>query len=279
MADYYQVRINVENSNETITDLLAAYLADCDYESFVPDEDGITAYINASLFNEECVNEILADFPMPIKATVKSEYIVGKDWNEEWEKNYFQPILIEDKCVIHSTFHKDVPKAKYDIVIDPKMAFGTGHHSTTSLILRYLLSLELQGKYVIDMGTGTGILAILAAMRGAIASGIEIDEGAYENALENVKLNGVDVKILLGDASRLTDVDIADLFIANINRNIILADMANYCKAMKSGSTMILSGFYESDIPMIEKVAQINNLKIIDYKTDNNWAAVRLSYE
>ena len=162
MTDYQQIRLDITPCDENITDLFAAFLADYGYESFVPDETGLTAYINATLFNQEDVESVIADFPMEVEVKLTVDFIEGKDWNEEWEKNYFQPIVIADQCVIHSTFHKDVPEAKYDIVIDPKMAFGTGHHSTTSLILRTLLETDMKGKSVIDMGTGTGILAILS---------------------------------------------------------------------------------------------------------------------
>lgn len=277
MTDYQQIRLDITPCDENITDLFAAFLADCGYESFVPDETGLTAYINSTLFNKEDVESIIADFPMEVDAKLTVDFIEGKDWNEEWEKNYFQPIVIADQCVIHSTFHKDVPNAKYDIVIDPKMAFGTGHHSTTSLILQTLLETDMNGKSVIDMGTGTGILAILSAMLGAEkVTGIEIDPGAYENALEHVELNNVNVDVLLGDASRLNELQPADIFIANINRNIILADISSYRKNLKPGGIMLLSGFYESDIAMIERAANALGLEVVSYKEDKDWVAVKL---
>lgn len=277
MTDYQQIRLDITPCDENITDLFAAFLADCGYESFVPDETGLTAYINSTLFNKEDVESIIADFPMEVDAKLTVDFIEGKDWNEEWEKNYFQPIVIADQCVIHSTFHKDVPNAKYDIVIDPKMAFGTGHHSTTSLILQTLLETDMKGKSVIDMGTGTGILAILSAMLGGEkVTGIEIDPGAYENALEHVELNNVNVDVLLGDASRLNELQPADIFIANINRNIILADISSYRKNLKPGGIMLLSGFYESDIAMIERAANALGLEVVSYKEDKDWVAVKL---
>ena len=277
MTDYQQIRLDITPCDENITDLFAAFLADCGYESFVPDETGLTAYINSTLFNKEDVESIIADFPMEVDAKLTVDFIEGKDWNEEWEKNYFQPIVIADQCVIHSTFHKDVPNAKYDIVIDPKMAFGTGHHSTTSLILQTLIETDIKGKSVIDMGTGTGILAILSAMLGAEkVTGIEIDPGAYENALEHVELNNVNVDVLLGDATRLNELQPADIFIANINRNIILADISSYRKNLKPGGIMLLSGFYESDIAMIERAANALGLEVVSYKEDKDWVAVKL---
>ncbi len=165
MKNYISLRILFTPCSADATDLMAAYLADFGYESFVADEEGLTAYIDAAEFNESIVQEVVDGFPMQCQIEYSSEFVEGKDWNEEWERNYFKPIVIDDACVVHSTFHKDVPQAEYDIVIDPKMAFGTGHHATTCMMIRGILSLKLKDKKGIDMGTGTGILAILASMR------------------------------------------------------------------------------------------------------------------
>lgn len=165
MNDYIELRLDATPCDETRTDILAALLAQAGFESFVPDETGLTAYIKAELFDHREIDSLLADFPMETAFTVSRKLVEGQDWNKEWEKNYFQPIVIDDQCVIHSSFHKDIPECRYDIVIDPKMAFGTGHHATTSLVIRQLLAMNLQGLNVVDMGTGTGILAILATMR------------------------------------------------------------------------------------------------------------------
>lgn len=286
MTDYQELRIDINPCSEEATDLLAAYLADAGYESFVPDDKGLTAYIAASDFDPQAVEDIIASFPMEIEATVSDNLIEGKDWNSEWEKNYFKPIVVGGECVVHSSFHTDVPEARYDIVIDPKMAFGTGHHSTTSLIIEYLLGEELEGKSVIDMGTGTGILAILAHKRGAApVTGIEIDEGAWQNAVENAALNGAaDIHMIHGDARALKQFALfdaehdrhADLLIANINRNIILADMGEYAAALKPGGTMILSGFYEQDAHLLTEAGALHGLTPVDRKTRDNWCALRL---
>lgn len=278
MTDYIQIRIAISPYSETASDLMTAYLADAGYESFVADEQGLSAYIQADKYDKSVVEEIISGFPMDVETEQTAcELIKGRDWNEEWEKNYFQPILIGNRCVVHSTFHKDIPKVDYDIIIDPKMAFGTGHHSTTSLILNYLLEADLKGKTVIDMGTGTGILAILCAKRGATpVYGVEIDGGAYENALENATLNDVDVNFIHGDASELLTLPDADVFIANINRNIILADLQSYASRLKKGGIMILSGFYREDVDMIMRVARIYGLESDECRTDNNWTALKL---
>ena len=279
MNDYRELRINVSPCSETITDILAQFLSEAGYESFVADSEGLTSYIKNELFDSTAVNEIVKNFPLEnITMDVSDTFVEGRDWNSEWEQHYFKPIIVNGQCVIHSSFHKDIPKAEYDIVIDPKMAFGTGHHQTTSLIIERLLTMELKNKSIIDMGTGTGILAILAAMRGANpVEAIEIDPMAHINAVENVKLNGhPEINVILGDASALSNVQPADILLANINRNIIVGDMESYSKALKSGGTMILSGFYEEDIPVVAQAAKQYGLKQTDYTTRDRWASLSL---
>ena len=278
MNDYIAVRLNLSPCSQDMTDLAAAFLADAGFESFEPDETGVKAYIRASEEGEKLAREALSDFPFETEISITSEFIKGEDWNAEWEKNYFKPILIDDICVVHSTFHKDIPKAQYDIVIDPKMAFGTGHHDTTSQMMRHILSLHLEGKDVIDIGTGTGILAFLAKMRGASqVTGIEIDRPAFENAIENASLNNCNVDFIHGDASALDKLEKADVVFANINRNIILEDMARYSKALKKEGTMLLSGFYESDVPLIlEEAARHNLSETCRLVSQSGWTALKL---
>lgn len=277
MIDYYSVRIDLTPCEEDFTDLLAAYLADIGYESFVADEKGLTAYVNSSTYDEQKLLSVFSDFPFDTEYSCKADFVKGEDWNSEWERNYFQPIVIGDRCVVHSSFHKNIPKATYDIVIDPKMAFGTGHHSTTNLIVSYLLDMDLEGKKVTDVGTGTAILAILAKMRGASdVTGIEIDPGAYENAKENAAINNVDLRLLLGDASEIGNVPVADLLMANINRNIVIADLERYAAGLAPGGAMILSGFYTEDIDKVMDEARKYGLQLAEKRSDNNWAAIML---
>jgi ribosomal protein L11 methyltransferase len=278
MNDYREVRIDMKPCSEDATDLLAALLADVGFESFVPDDNGLTAYVREEDFNREAINLIVADFPMHVSMTVHDNFVEGQDWNAEWEKNYFKPIVVGNKCAIYSSFHTDVPEAQYRIVIDPKMAFGTGHHATTSQVISALLNLDLKGKAVIDMGTGTGILAILSSMLGATnVTGIEIDEFAYTNAVENVRLNNqADIKLINGDASALAGIDPVDVFVANINRNIITGDIDRYAKALKSGGVMLLSGFYVEDIPVIMAAAEPLGLSKDSFTEDKNWTCLKL---
>ena len=268
MTDYYALRVVYSPHTQDADDLMAAFLADVGYESFESLPEGLLAYVPAKDFSEEAYKTVLADFPMDVEITnVSAERIIGEDWNKEWEKNYFKPIVVGNECVVHSSFHKDVPQARYDIVIDPKMAFGTGHHATTSMMLRRLLSSDLSGKSVIDMGTGTGILAILAEKLGASkVVGIEIDPDAAENAREHVVMNDCrNIEIITGDSDSLLNLEKVDIFLANINRNVILADFERYASAMKPGAKIFLSGFYEKDVPILERAASLYGLKSEGY--------------
>ena len=279
MNDYREVRFDMTPCSEDATDLLAAFLADVGYESFVPDQDGLTAYVPASAWSKDAVDNVILNFPMDTNIRVKEELVEGRDWNAEWEKNYCQPIVVGDECVIHSTFHHDIPKVKYDIVIDPKMAFGTGHHATTAQVIESILAIDMRERTVIDMGTGTAILSILAAMRGATSvTAIEIDDFAYANAIENVNINGVSdvVKLVNGDAAALSGVEQADIFLANINRNVILEDIDKYALHLRDGGTMILSGFYEADVPMIESAARPLGFVTEAIRSRDKWTALTL---
>lgn len=280
MNDYREVNFKITPRDENAADLLAAFLADVGYESFVANDEGMAAYIRAEDFDKVKIDDILEDFPMEISITYDHTLVKGRDWNREWELNYFQPIVVGNRCVIHSSFHTDVPTAEYDIVIDPKMAFGTGHHATTSQVIEALLSIDLNGKSLIDMGTGTAILAILASMRGASpVTGIEIDSFAYTNALENVSLNNPkgNISLINGDASSLKAIEPADVFVANINRNVITGDIKAYADALKQGGTMILSGFYEHDIPVITEASHPYGLIEESHSVLNNWTCLKLT--
>ena len=278
MNDYVEARYDLTPCNETFTDVIAAILAERGFESFVPDETGLTAYIKKEDFTPDCT-EISSLLPFDCELKVSSDVIEGQDWNAEWEKNYFKPIVIGNQCVIHSSFHKDVPTCRLDIVIDPKMAFGTGHHATTSQMAERIMNCDVKGKKVIDMGTGTGILALIAAMEGAKeVIGVEIDPAAHANALENIALNShPEIDIRLGDVRCIENENDADILLANINRNIIVADIAAYSRALRSGGTMFLSGFYTDDIPVITAEAKKYGLAMTESTEQNKWACVTLT--
>ena len=276
MNDYYLVRFNMTPCMESETDILAALLGEKNFESFVPDAEGLSAYVKKELYDAAAVRDAVASYPFEGKIEFSEELIPGQDWNSEWEKNYFQPIVFENRCVVHSSFHHDYPSAEYDIVIDPRMAFGTGHHETTSMMIGRLLNNNLEGLSLLDMGTGTGILAILAAMRGAEkVVGVEIDPAAYENAVDNIKLNDTpEVELRLGGAETVTETGAFDFVMANINRSIILDDIAVYALAMKPKGRMFLSGFYVDDIDMIVNAARALGLCLTSVIANKNWANI-----
>lgn len=279
MNDYIKATFTIDPVSEDRCDVLAALLAEAGFESFEHTGAGVVAYAPSSDYSDDSVEEALAQFCFDSRITWEKEFIEGRDWNEEWEKNYFTPMVIADRCVIHSTFHKDYPKMEHDIVIDPKMAFGTGHHETTCLMVEQILREDMRGKSVLDMGTGTGILAMLASKCGAShAVGIEIDEFAFQNTLENVKLNAVEnVEMLLGDASLLKPTMHFDYVIANINRNIITADIDRYAMVLREGGKMLLSGFYESDIPVVLDAATPLGLQEVLHNVKKSWTMLMLT--
>ena len=201
--------------------------------------------------------------------------IEGQDWNKEWEQNYFQPILIDDKLVIRSSFHDSFPQMPIEIIIDPKMAFGTGHHSTTAGMAKMLLEENLQDKSVIDMGTGTGILAILGKKLGAgKTTGIDIDEFAIANAKENGELNGEEIEWIVGDDKSLESLKPADIFLANINLNVITDNLDKYVSKLKKGGKIFLSGFLVSDRDRIKEETKKYGLKLLKEKKDKGWLAM-----
>ena len=275
---YLEFTFRTVPCTEIVNDVLSGVLGEAGFESFVEQTDGITAYIQKDLYSETVLKEALADFPLP-DTQIAYSYVEAedKDWNEEWEKNFFQPIVIGDRCVIHSTFHNDVPQAEYDIVINPQMAFGTGHHATTSLIIDRLLDMDLNGRRMVDMGTGTAFLAILAAMRGAEVTGVEIDPFAHANAIDNAALNGhPEIKLLPGDASVLADIKDVDLFVANINRNVIMADLPYYAATLADDAQVIFSGFYVEDVPVVVAAAEKCGLVAVNHTERDRWASLLL---
>lgn len=274
--NFIQVNFSFEPFEEFMADILAAELAEIGFDSFVPGENGMQAFIPENKFDESSLKQLIADYPIEVAVSYEIITVASKNWNEEWEKHYFEPIVIGEECVIHSSFHKNVPEAKYDIIIDPKMSFGTGHHETTSLVIGEILKMNLTNKKVLDMGCGTAVLAILAAMRGASELlAIDIDSWCTENSLENIALNNVSgIEVKLGGAELLEGLHF-DIILANINRNILLADMEKYAACLSSGGELYMSGFYKADIPVIEAELNRNGLELIDFKEKNNWVVVK----
>jgi len=274
---YIEVKFTDESGSEYIWDLLAADLGEIGFESFVNEEASLLAYIADDQFNEKNLKKVLDEFSFADNISFAVTSIEQKNWNEEWEKHYFEPIVIEKKCVIHSSFHKDVPQAEYDIVIDPKMSFGTGHHETTSLVIGEMLHLDFNDKVVLDMGCGTSVLAILAAYRGAKSVfAVDIDPWCVENSVENITLNKVDklIDVQLGGVEILSGRHY-DIILANINRNILLRDMEYYSESLNAGGIILFSGFYSEDIPLISEKAKKYGIDFELSHLKNNWAMVK----
>ncbi len=274
--NYIELNCQITPYNAEIAEILTAELSELGFESFVETETGLQAYIQEDIFKEETLPSIgiLANPDFNITFTHKT--IEQENWNETWEKNYFEPITIDNQCVIRSSFHKEFPEIKYQITIDPKMAFGTGHHETTSLMIKEILQLDLHGKSVLDMGCGTGVLAILAAMRGAKdLTAIDIDEWSYNNTLENMELNSIKgIKVKHGDVSAI-DERCYDIIFANINKNVLLKDIGTYAKYLDKNANLLLSGFYNSDIEDINSIAESNGFELIKKDEKNNWTILK----
>jgi len=259
---------------EPATEILIAQLGFAGFESFVENEDGVTAYIQENDWNSEILNEIQILNSDEFKISYKEEVIEQTNWNSEWEKN-FNPIQVDDLVSIRAPFHEN-PNLKYDIVIEPKMSFGTGHHETTHMMVQQLLQLDLTNKKTLDMGCGTGILAIFAEMKGAQPiDAIDIDTWCYENSLENVERNNCkQISVFEGDASLLADKKY-DVIIANINRNILLNDMNTYMKCLNEEGIILFSGFYKEDIPIINAEVSKFGLTLDTVIERNNWVSLK----
>lgn len=273
--NYFEVVFTINPNEEWITDLISNDLSEIDFESFVTTKSGVTAYVPETKFDKKQLDELIANFPYETEITYKADFVKTEDWNAEWEKNYFQPIVVADRCVVRSSFHANAPEAEYEIVIDPKMSFGTGHHETTSLMISRILQTDFDGKSVLDMGCGTGILAILAGMRGAKPiTAIDIDEWIYDNILENLKLNGFEnIEVKIGDAALLPGRKF-DIILANINRNILLNDLKIYAGCLNENGELFMSGFYKEDIDAIRMEAEKYQLQYTGCEEKNNWVAV-----
>jgi len=274
--NYIEVSFKIEPSNPG-AEILIAQLSQIGYESFLETEDGVKAYIQESFFN---VGDIqgLAVFQLgSFKVSYTHKFVPDQNWNEVWESNY-DPVLIKGKVYIRAPFHTELENIAFSILINPKMSFGTAHHETTSNMIELMLDEDMKGATVLDMGCGTGVLAILAEMMGAKSVlAIDNDEWAYNNSLENIRNNNCrNINVLLGDESLLGN-ERFDFVIANINRNVLTENIPVYSNHLKEGGSMLLSGFYESDLSHIEAITQKAGLTIELKKEQNNWLAVKFN--
>ena len=271
--DYYEYNFSI-SPTEVFTDILISHLADKGFESFSETGDGVLAYVQEKMENEEEVKKIITEMEGQATVSYFKTLIRSRNWNAEWESS-FSPVEISDQCYIRAPFHAEKPGFRYEVVIEPKMSFGTGHHDTTWLMAKNLLEIDVKGKDVLDMGCGTGILAILASMAGAKSVlAIDNNDNAYENSVENVSLNGTgNVDVEKGDASLLADRSF-HVILANINRNVLLNDIPAYSKVLKSNGDLLLSGFFETDISSIRACCEENNLAFLKEQIRNSWAVL-----
>ncbi|UII81889.1 50S ribosomal protein L11 methyltransferase [Flagellimonas sp. CMM7] len=256
------------------TDILIAELGEAGFESFVENDSGLLAYVLKSDWEEGILNDLFILQNGDFKITWSSKEIVQQNWNAEWEKN-FHPIKVGDECMVRAPFH-DPDNVTYDIVIEPKMSFGTGHHETTHMMLQHILDTDFVGKSVLDMGCGTGVLAILAKMKGARSvDAIDIDEWCFLNSKENVQRNDCnDINVYQGDSSLLADKKY-DIILANINRNILLEDIPIYANCLNTGGILFLSGFYLEDLDTISSKCGAYGLEFEKKLEKNNWISTK----
>lgn len=273
--DYIELTLQIDAD---FVEILMAELAELGFESFVETDEGLEAYVQEEIFNDLAVKQMLENYASRTAISYQFKKIARQNWNEEWEKN-FQPIQIGEQIYVRADFHEPKPDFPYEIIITPKMSFGTGHHETTSMVMEHQLGIEHTNKKVLDVGTGTGILAVLASKLGASTiSAFDIDEWSVENTIENIKLNDVaNVIVRLGTIEDEPH-DIYDIVLANINRNILISQISAYVTFLKPGGELIVSGFYEKDIADIETIAESVGLKKVAQLSKNNWAAVVFKY-
>ena len=281
---YYEVNFTLSPLNSDACDLLAALAGEAGFETFEETEAGLTGYVQQQLFDPSQLDELLQSFPFP---DVNVSYTVGeaedRDWNEQWEQEGFDPIVVDNRLVIHDGRHlpEQLSTVNYQlsIEIDARLAFGTGTHETTRMVCSTLLTLPLDGKRVLDCGCGTGILGIVAMKLGASAcTAYDIDEWSVDNTRHNAVINQVDITPLLGDATILNKVEGSfGLVMANINRNILLNDLPTFRSKMADGAQLILSGFYTADIPLLVDKAEECGLRLVSQLEENGWACLLLA--
>jgi len=274
--NYIEVDFKITPNTSELREIIAAMLEQVNFESFSDTEQGIKAYIPENLFNENSIiNNLNTIIPLFDDFSFSYNKIEQQNWNEKWEKS-FNPIIINTNCRIRAPFHSDKGNYKFDIIIEPKMSFGTGHHATTALMMQLIFDIDFSNKNVLDMGCGTGVLGIFASMKNAKkVTAIDIDQWACENTVENAEKNNIsNIEVKQGDAS-LLDAEQFDVILANINRNILLNDMQQYISSLKKDGYILFSGFYTQDLPIIKEKAEQFKLTEVLHIEKDNWIAVK----
>lgn len=273
---YIKAIFKFNSIEEYQQDLLISDLADAGFDTFEDSENGFTAFVIKENFNEQDLKVLLANYAEDFTAEYLLEDVADENWNAEWEKN-FSPLIIDDVCYVRATFHEPQPSYPYEIVIDPKMAFGTGHHQTTTMVMQYILAADIKDKNILDMGCGTAILAILAAKLGAKSlMAIDYDDICYESTLENAVLNNVENLEALCGSKEVIPNDEYDVILANINRNILLDQIGRYAEVLKSEGIIFFSGFYlDPDLSMITAECAKYGIRYVDHKQNGDWVAAQ----
>ena len=275
-GNFIAVNFTVGAAQEFLSDLLMNELAAIGFDSFDANETGFSAYIPEHLFKEEIMQEQLAGYAADFEFTHTMQIIPYQNWNEVWESN-FPPVIVSEQVYIYANFHPAQPQYPFQIKMHPKMAFGTGHHETTLQMAEQLLGLSVEGLSVLDMGCGTGVLAILARLKGAKSIlAIDNDPIASNSATENFEINEVFGEVICGDAKDIQGLSF-DLILANINRNILINDMAAYAASLVKGGTILFSGFYEEDLSFIKQAASENGLVYQMHSAKNNWVVAKFN--
>jgi ribosomal protein L11 methyltransferase len=271
--DYLEFKINCL---EEFREILIAELSEIGFDSFLEREEGIDAYSLSQDFNREAFDEVISNYSEVAQIQVSEGEMEKINWNAEWEKNY-DPIAVDDLVYVRASFHPSQPDFKHEIVINPKMSFGTGHHATTFQMLRHQGIIDHQGKKVLDVGSGTGILAIMAHLLGASQiEAFDIDDWCVENGNENFDLNGVTARMGLGTIREVNPIGPFDIVLANINKNVLLDEMGIYAELLIPQGFLLLSGFYTEDVADLEQLAKQTGLALIVQQSKDNWAALVL---
>ena len=273
--EYIEVDIKIEKA-EVFSDIVVARLNEIEFETFLENDNGVRCYIQATLFDKKKLDIELDKIKKYTKLNFNINHVAQKNWNEEWEKN-FKPVQINSHCLIRSEFHNNSGNFKDEIIITPKMSFGTGHHETTFLMINELYNLDLNDKSILDMGSGTGVLSIVASKNGAKqVVGIDIDEWAFQNSIDNAKLNNTEnISFLHGDINLIENQDF-DIILANINRNIIEKDIDGYYNLLIDKGDLLISGFLEEDVDFIINLSINNRFNVINKKNKGQWSMVHL---
>ncbi|WP_045689668.1 50S ribosomal protein L11 methyltransferase [Hymenobacter sp. AT01-02] len=268
------IELSVKAPRE-LSDILVAELAELGFDTFEDNDDGFCAYTTEDVFNPDDVAEVMSRYEGIGELEYSHRVITRQNWNAEWEKN-FQPLVIADKVSVRAPFHEARPDLEHEIVIMPRMSFGTGHHDTTALMITNQLHIDHQGKRVLDMGCGTGILAVMAVQLGAdYVLAVDVEPWTAENAADNAAENNVQDKVeaRLGDVTALEGEAPFDIILANINRNVLLEDMGAYAGHLKPGGPILFSGFYEEDLPLIRAAAEKAGFQYESHRTQNHWVS------